>query len=122
MAPVRVGYTLIAVVGVAFALAFAGIVIPALVRDGGDVVGGLAAGFVNPYSSGYSLDVLCCWAVLALWVLVDRRELRVRHGWVCLVLGIVPGVATGFAAYLLLRHSASSARGRGDSALDASAA
>ncbi|MEG9226335.1 DUF2834 domain-containing protein [Aeromicrobium sp. Sec7.5] len=122
MAPVRLGYTLIAVVGAGFALAFAAIVVPALVRDGGDVVGGLAAGFVNPYSSGYSLDVLCCWAVLAIWIVVDRRELQVRHGWVCLVLGIVPGVATGFAAYLLLRHSASSRRGRRESALGGTAA
>lgn len=122
MAPVRVGYTLIAVIGVGFAVAFAGIVVPALVRDGGDVLGGLAGGFVNPYSSGYSLDVLCCWAVLAVWVLVDRRELQVRHGWVCLVLGVVPGVATGFAAYLLLRRSAASSRHHEASALDGTAA
>ncbi len=122
MAPVRIGYTLIAVVGVGFAIAFAGIVIPALVRDGGDVVGGLAGGFVNPYSSGYSIDVLCCWAVLAIWVVVERRELQVRHGWVCLVLGVVPGVATGFAAYLLLRRSALSSRDRGASAPDGTAA
>ena len=122
MAPVRFGYTLITVVGVGFAVAFAGIVLPAMVRDGGDVVGGLAGGFVNPYSSGYSLDVLCCWAVLAIWVVLERRELQARHGWVCLVLGVVPGVATGFAAYLLLRRSASSTRDRGESAPGGAAA
>ncbi|WP_369010820.1 DUF2834 domain-containing protein [Klebsiella pneumoniae] len=27
----------------------------------------------------------------------------IRHGWVALLLGVVPGVATGFAVYLLIR-------------------
>lgn len=104
----RLGYGLIALVGLGFAVAFVAVVVPALLDDGGDVLGGLAAGFVNPYATGYSLDVVCCWAVLAVWVVVERREHGIRH--VCLVLGIVPGVATGLAAYLLLRHRTLSTR------------
>ena len=90
---------------IAIALVFCGIfgwvVVPPLMANP-DIPGALAGGFVNPYASGYSADVLCCWAVLAVWVLHERQ--RVRHGWVCLVLGAVPGVAVGFAAYLLLRQ------------------
>ncbi|MDD3446684.1 MAG: DUF2834 domain-containing protein, partial [Zavarzinia sp.] len=60
-------------------------------------------GFVNPFSTGYSLDVLTCWAVLAVWIIRDARVAGIRHGWIALVLGIVPGVAVGFAFYLWLR-------------------
>ncbi len=81
---------------------FAWIVLPPLIENP-DVWGAFAAGFVNPYSSGYSTDVLVCWAILAVWVVYEARTHAVRHGWVCLMLGIVPGVAVGFALYLLLR-------------------
>lgn len=87
---------------IGFTVAFGIIVVPALIADG-DVIGGFAAGFVNPYSSGYSTDVLMCWAVLAVWVVYERSALGIRHGWIALVLGVVPGVATGFALYLLMR-------------------
>ncbi|WP_353254415.1 DUF2834 domain-containing protein [Salinisphaera sp. PC39] len=66
-------------------------------------MGAFAAGFVNPYASGYSTDVLFCWAILAAWVAYEAKKYSVRNGWVCLLLGIVPGVAVGFAMYLLLR-------------------
>src|SRR6056297_180793 len=82
---------------------FAAIVLPALIENP-DVWGAFAAGFVNPYSSGYSMDVLVCWAILAAWVVYEARTYSVRKGWVCLLLGIVPGVAVGFALYLLLRE------------------
>lgn len=94
--------TLCVLLAIGFTIAFCVIVVPALIADG-DVIGGFAAGFVNPYSSGYSTDVLMCWAVLAVWVVYERRALGIRHGWIALVLGIVPGVATGFALYLLMR-------------------
>ncbi|MEO9635613.1 MAG: DUF2834 domain-containing protein [Parasphingorhabdus sp.] len=68
-----------------------------------DVVGAFAAGFVNPYASGYSSDVLACWVILAAWIAYEAKTLDIRHGWICAVLGIVPGVAVGFALYLLLR-------------------
>lgn len=81
---------------------FAVVVVPPLVENP-DILGAFAAGFVNPYSSGYSMDVFVCWAILAAWVVYEAKTYSVRKGWVCLLLGIVPGVAVGFAAYLLLR-------------------
>ncbi|HEY1076504.1 MAG TPA: DUF2834 domain-containing protein [Fontimonas sp.] len=93
---------LLVVLGAGFAVAFAVMVVPPLLASG-DVVGAFAAGFVNPYSSGYALDAIMCWCVLAIWVLYERSTLGLRHGWVALLLGVVPGVATGFAFYLLLR-------------------
>lgn len=94
--------TLLWLLGLGFALAFLLIVMPAVLRDG-DVVGAFAAGFVNPYASGYALDAILCWCVLAVWVLYEAKTLGIRHGWIALLLGVAPGVATGFAAYLLLR-------------------
>jgi hypothetical protein len=76
--------------------------IPPLIADP-DIIGALAAGFVNPYSSGYSADVLSCWVILTAWILCERRTHGVRHGLWCIILGMVPGVAVGFAVYLLLR-------------------
>ena len=92
----------LSLLGAGFALAFCVIVIPPLLANP-DIVGAFAAGFVNPYSSGYLLDVITCWCVLAAWVVYEARTEGIRHGWIALLLGIVPGVATGFAVYLLLR-------------------
>jgi hypothetical protein len=68
-----------------------------------DIIGAFAAGFVNPYASGYAADTLACWVILTAWIAYEAKAKGVRHGWVCAVLGIVPGVAVGFAGYLLLR-------------------
>ncbi|WP_296679188.1 DUF2834 domain-containing protein [Novosphingobium sp.] len=92
---------IIAAAGVFTAL-FAMWCIPPLIADP-DVVGAFAAGFVNPYASGYAADTLACWVILTAWIVYERQTLGLRHGWVCAVLGIVPGVAVGFAFYLLLR-------------------
>ncbi len=40
-----------------------------------DLIGAFAAGFVNPYSSGYAADTLACWAILTAWMRM-RRGLR----------------------------------------------
>jgi hypothetical protein len=93
---------LLIALGAGFALAFAFIVIPPLLASG-DVLGAFGAGFVNPYATGYALDTLTCWCVLAVWIAYERKRYGVRHGWLALLLGIAPGVATGFALYLLLR-------------------
>ena len=85
-----------------FSVFFTVVVIPPLIANP-DVWGAFAAGFVNPYSSGYSTDVLVCWFVLAVWVVYEAKAYAIRHGWICLLIGIVPGVAVGFALYLLLR-------------------
>ena len=85
-----------------FSVFFAIVVIPPLIANP-DIWGAFAAGFVNPYSSGYSTDVIVCWFVLAVWVVYEARAYSIRHGWICLLIGIVPGVAVGFALYLVLR-------------------
>jgi hypothetical protein len=87
---------------VGFTVLFAIVVVPPLVADP-DVLGAFAAGFVNPYASGYASDVFFCWTALAVWIAHEAKAYSVRHGWVCLVLGIVPGVAVGLALYLVLR-------------------
>lgn len=85
-----------------FLAVFALVVTPPLLADP-DVVGALAAGFVNPYSSGYSADVLACWVILSAWIVYERQTMAIRHGWVCIALGLIPGVAVGFSLYLLMR-------------------
>ncbi|MFK7896142.1 MAG: DUF2834 domain-containing protein [Myxococcota bacterium] len=91
-------------VAAAFSAYFAAVVIPPLIQNP-DVIGALKAGFVNPYSSGYSADIFGCWAILAAWVTYEAKAYSVRRGWICLILGFVPGVAVGFAAYLIVRSN-----------------
>ena len=91
------------VIALMFVVFFTFSVVPALVKDF-DVIGAFAAGLVNPYSAGYSADVIACWLILVVWVIYEKTNLNIRHGWACLLLGIIPGVAVGFAAYLILRH------------------
>lgn len=101
---------LIAAVGAGFALAFCGVVIPGLIAQP-DVFAAFGAGFVNPFASGYAMDTIACWCALTIWVLHERKARGVRHGWIAIALGVVPGVATGLCVYLLLRmkHDASPA-------------
>lgn len=86
-----------------FTITFCFLIIPPLIENP-DVIGAFAAGFVNPFAAGYSTDVFVCWFVLAVWVWYEASRYDVKYGWVCLVIGVVPGVAVGFALYLLLRH------------------
>lgn len=69
-----------------------------------DIIGAFAAGFVNPFAAGYSTDVIMCWFILLCWVLYEAKTFSVRGGWIACLLGIFPGVAVGFALYLLLRQ------------------
>ena len=96
-------YKAILVVAALFFTAFFAVTVLPPLFENPDLWGAFAAGFVNPYSSGYSTDVLVCWVILAVWVAYEAKAYGVRKGWVCLLLGIVPGVAVGFALYLLLR-------------------
>lgn len=93
---------LIALIGLAFAIAFCVIVVPPLLASG-DVIGAFGAGFVNPYASGYSLDAILSAFILLVWVIYERNARGVKNGWIAILLALVPGVATGFAAYLILR-------------------
>tara|TARA_R110002020_G_scaffold117330_1_gene268109 strand:+ start:4240 stop:4572 length:333 start_codon:yes stop_codon:yes gene_type:complete len=92
----------ITIAAAVFLSIFTLLVIPPLLADP-DIAGAFAAGFVNPYASGYSSDVLACWAILAAWIVYEAKALQIRHGWICILLAIIPGVAVGFALYLLLR-------------------
>ena len=85
-----------------FAAAFAYLCVPPLI-DNPDIWGALMAGFVNPYASGYATDAIMCWWVLTVWVIYEAKNSGIKHGWVAVLLGVAPGVATGFAAYLLIR-------------------
>jgi hypothetical protein len=93
---------------VTVALIFTGLffvlVIPALIEDP-DIVGAFAAGFVNPYSSGYASDAIACWVILAIWIIHETKTVPKKIGALCLAVGVIPGVAVGFGAYLLLRSS-----------------
>lgn len=93
---------LVAALGVLFTVAFFIVVVPPLIQSG-DVLGAFAAGFVNPYSSGYSIDAIVCAFILMIWVLHERKTLNLKHGWMAILLSFVPGVATAFAFYLVIR-------------------
>lgn len=90
------------VLATAFTLAFLLICIPPFLQNP-DIIAAFAGGFVNPYATGYALDIFFTWGILAAWILYEAKAKGIRHGWIALLLGIVPGVAVGFAVYLLLR-------------------
>ena len=92
----------VAILGVAFTIAFCIIVVPPLLQSG-DVVGAFAAGFVNPYSSGYSLDTILCGLILWAWIFYERGTHGIKYGWIAIPISLAPGVAAGFAVYLILR-------------------
>lgn len=92
--------TSVGIVAGVFTLLFCILVLPPLIEQT-DIIGAFGAGFVNPYASAYSADVFCCYAVLLIWILYESP--KVKHGWMPLLLGLVPGVAVGFAVYLIMR-------------------
>ncbi len=94
--------SLLGIIGTGFA-AFFFITLGPLLLGNPDVVSAFKAGYINPYSAGFATDAISCWLVLAAWIAYERFEKGVKHGWVALLLGLVPGVATGFALYLVLR-------------------
>lgn len=86
-----------------FTVLFVAIIPPALIDDDLDFWGGAVETFANPYASGVSVDVLMSYGVLALWVAYEAIARKVRRGWIALLLGLVPGLTVGLAAYLLIR-------------------
>lgn len=89
-------------IGVGFAIYFSVTVAPLLIGNL-DLPGAIAAGFVNPYSTGFALDTLSSWLVLTVWIVYEARTLNVRYGWVAVLAGLIPGTVTGLALYLILR-------------------
>ena len=96
----RLGVSISAII---FMLIFGFVVLPEFFKNP-DIIQAFASGFTNPFASGYSSDVIACWAILCVWIIHEARSKHIKHGWLCLVLGVVPGVAVGFALYLLLRE------------------
>lgn len=98
----------ISITALIFSAIFFIICVPPLLELDGNlfiqVYTAVIASFVNPFSSGFASDTIACWFVLLFWILYEAKEYKVKHGWVCLIIGVVPGVAVGFALYLLLRH------------------
>jgi len=95
-------YALI-LIAIGFTIFFLVAFVPPVIADQ-DLLLVLSSGFVNPYATGYSVDLITCWVVLIFWILYESKSTNIKHGWVCIVLGLVPGVAVGLATYLLLRH------------------
>ena len=93
----------LALVGVSFAVFFFVTITPPLLENP-DVIAAVLAGFVNPYAAGYATDAIACWLVLMIWVVYEATRYSVKYGWLCLIVGVIPGVASGFALYLLIRH------------------
>lgn len=98
----RVFLLVVGAIGIIFALAFSVTVAPLLMRNL-DLPGAIAAGFVNPYSTGFALDALSSWLVLTVWIVYEAEALKLKYGWVAVLLGLIPGTVTGFAFYLVLR-------------------
>ena len=92
----------LSIIGIGFALFFFITLGPVLIENP-DVIGAFKAGYVNPYSSGFATDAIACWMVLAAWVVYEKFQKGIKHGWIALVIGLVPGVATAFALYLVMR-------------------
>lgn len=85
-----------------FTLFFFAYFVPPILQNP-DILNVLKSGFVNPYATGYSIDLIACWLVLVLFVLYEAKTKSIRHGWVCVLLGLVPGVVVGWSLYLILR-------------------
>ncbi len=93
---------ILSLIGAGFAVFFF-VTIGPLFLEQPDLVAAFKAGYVNPYSSGFATDAIACWLILICWVVYEKLQKGIKHGWLAIVLGFVPGVATGFAVYLLLR-------------------
>jgi len=96
--------TILVLVIIGFTLFWFGYFLPPIIKDP-DIAVILQSGFVNSYATGFSIDLIACWVVLILLVVYESKNKSIKHGWVCILLGLVPGVVVGWSVYLLLRHS-----------------
>jgi hypothetical protein len=94
--------SLVGLIGVGFAIFFF-VTIGPLFFQQPDLIAAFKAGYVNPYSLGFATDAIACWLILVCWVIYKKLQKGIKHGLLAIMLGFVPGVATGFAVYLLLR-------------------
>ena len=87
-----------------FTIAFFVLMTPSFLQNP-DIIGAFAAGFVNPYASGYALDTIVCGLILFTWIIYEANTLGIKYGWICILLSFIPGVAVGFGLYLFIRHN-----------------
>jgi len=87
-----------------FLVVFIAHTLPAVLANS-DIIYAFTAGFVNPFAAGYATDAIMCWFILMFWVLYERHSFHIKHGWICILLGVIPGVAVGFALYLIVRQT-----------------
>ena len=100
----RVLATIIVGIAAAFSAFFFAGVLPALVPVVDLAKVALLDGLVNPTAMGYTADTIATALVLMAWIAYERVARGVRRGWIAAVLCLVPGVAVGLTAYLLIRR------------------
>jgi hypothetical protein len=95
-----------------FGLAAAGFIMPysrliPWLRDHGlDIPALIAELFSTRIGAFFGLDVIVSAIVLILFVIVQGRRDRVRHGWLAIVATCVIGVSCGLPLFLALRERA----------------
>lgn len=100
----------LACIATGFTIVFCVFVIPSP-NAAPNIIAAFAAGSVDLFAAGSSIDVILCWAVLAILITYEAMIFSVGHAWICLVIGIAPGVALGCPLYLHTTHKAYPAEG-----------
>jgi hypothetical protein len=60
--------------------------------------------FANQMSSGIALDAMWAAVVLIIFILIDRKKIKVKYFWLPIVGIFVIGIAFAFPFYLYLRE------------------
>ena len=85
-----------------FTIGFIVVIAPLLIKNP-DIYLAFASGFVNPFAAGFTTDTILTWWALCIWIVYEAKTLSIKHGWICIILGLVPGVAVGLSLYLVVR-------------------
>jgi preprotein translocase subunit SecY len=90
-------------------LAILGIALPwtynvQFLAAGGTPTGFLSAGFANPAVSSLSFDILIASTAFLVWMVMETRRLKMRHGWVYAVLMFSIAFAFAFPLFLFMRE------------------
>ena len=100
----RVFKSILVLLIVGFTVFFLTYFLPPIIQNP-DINDILASGFVNTYATGFSIDLIACWIALIAFILYESKNKSIKYGWVCILLGLVPGVVVGWSAYLLIRNN-----------------
>lgn len=74
--------------------------------NGFDVIGFLAALYVNGAAAGFSTDVLLSILVFWIWSFRDAKQLAIKQWWWVLPTGCTVGLSLALPLYLYWRESA----------------